>query len=46
MCMKDLSELEISESLEEIKNMTQIKYKNIIKRRIEKKALEERIKGS
>ena len=40
MCMKDLSELEISESLEEIKNMTRSKYKNIIKSRIEKNALE------
>ena len=40
MCMKDLSELEISETFEEIKNMTRSKYKNIIKSRIEKIALE------
>ena len=38
-CIKDLQELEISESFEDIKNMKQNKYKNLIKSRIEKNAL-------
>ena len=38
--LKDLSELEIYESLEEIRNMTKNKFKNMVKSRIEKKALE------
>ena len=38
--MKDLSDLEIDKSLEEIKNMKRNEYKNIIKSSIEKKALE------
>ena len=38
-CIKDLQELEISESMEQIKNMKHNKYKNLIKSRIEKNAL-------
>ena len=39
-CLKDLSDLEIDKSIEEIKNMKRNEYKNIIKHSIEKKALE------
>ena len=38
-CIKDLQELGISESFEEIKNMKRNKYNNLIKSRIEKNAL-------
>ena len=31
-CIKDLQELEISESFEDIKNMKQDKYENLIKK--------------
>ena len=39
-CLKDLSNLEISESLEEIKIMSRNKFKNLVKSRIQIKALE------
>ena len=38
--MKDLSDLEIEKSLEEIKNMKKNEYKNMLKRSVEKKAFE------
>ena len=33
-CLSDLSKLEIKETLEEIKNMSRIRFKNIVKNRI------------
>ena len=38
--LRDLTELDIFESLEEIRKMTRNKFKNMVKSRIEKKALE------
>ena len=39
-CIKDLKELNIPESLEEIKLMTNSKFKNLIKERVKKNAFE------
>merc|ERR1712115_312881 len=39
-CLKDLAELEINYSFEEIRNMTKHKFKNIIKSKIEERAFE------
>ena len=47
-CLSDLLELEIKETLEEIKSMSAYKFKNLLKSKIEIKALEylERKRGS
>ena len=39
-CLKDLSELEIKETIEEIRNMSVFRFKNLLKRKLEIKALD------
>ena len=50
MCMKDLKELDISESLKEIKNMTKNQFSRMLKQKVDNRALnylkeKQRVKG-